>query len=79
MAEQVHETPDAAVPQAGEAIHMPEPSYLPVAVAFGIAIALIGVITTWVISILGLLILVPAVVRWIGRTRGEMADLPLEH
>ena len=73
------ESADPAAPPRGEAIHMPEPSYLPVAVAFGIAFSLIGVITTWVISAIGLVIFLSALFRWIGATRREMADLPLDH
>jgi uncharacterized membrane protein YecN with MAPEG domain len=79
VAERLQETPDPTVAPPGEAIHLPEPSYLPFAVAFGMMLALVGVITTWVISIIGLLILLPAVFRWIGKTRAEMAELPLEH
>ena len=78
MAERL-ESHDPTVQPPGEAIHMPEPSYLPVAVAFGVAIALIGIITTWVISAIGVVIFLTAVFRWIGRARAEMNDLPLEH
>jgi hypothetical protein len=78
MAEQLH-TPDPTVPPPGEAIHMPEPSYLPVTVAFGILLGLVGIITTWVISAIGGAIFLAALFRWIGAARREMADLPLEH
>jgi len=73
------ETPDPGVPQATEAIHIPEPSYLPVWTAFGIMLALVGLILTFVISVIGVIIAIVAIVRWIGLTRSEMADLPLEH
>ena len=78
MAEQLHSA-DPTVPPPGEAIHLPEPSYLPVTLAFGIMIALVGVITTWAISVIGVIILLSALFRWIGKTRAEMADLPLDH
>ena len=38
-----------------------------------------GLILTFVISVVGVIIAIVAIVRWIGLTRSEMADLPLEH
>ena len=35
---------DGQVPQAGEPIHLPDPSYLPVIVSLGVTIALVGVV-----------------------------------
>jgi len=58
---------------------MPEPSYLPVVLAIGITLALIGLIITPVITGIGLIIVVVALVRWIGQARAQMAELPLEH
>jgi Flp pilus assembly protein TadB len=66
-------------PEAGEAVHLPEPSYLPVVVALGTTIAVVGVVLHVAIVALGVIILLVAVVRWIRQTREEMADLPLEH
>jgi type IV secretory pathway TrbD component len=70
---------DGAVPPPGEPIHLPDPSYLPVVLAAGISIALVGVVVNWVICGLGVAITVVTIVRWIGQTRREMAELPLEH
>jgi Flp pilus assembly protein TadB len=67
------------VPEAGEPVHLPEPSYLPVLLAFGITIALVGVVVNWVIVGIGVVIFLVVLVRWIRQTRAEMADLPLEH
>jgi hypothetical protein len=77
MAEQVTHSGD--VPAAGEAIHLPGPSYLPVIVAAGIAIALVGVVLNWFVFGAGLAVTLIAVVRWIREARAEMADLPLDH
>ena len=41
--EQVH-TGGPEAPAAGEAIHLPGPSYLPVTTAFGIALAVCGIV-----------------------------------
>jgi len=67
------------VPPAGEPIHLPDPSYLPVLVAAGTTIALVGVVLSWFICGLGVAITVVAMVRWVGQTRREMAELPLDH
>ena len=79
MADQQLESHDPTVAPPAEAIHMPEPSYLLVVVAFGLMIALVGVITTFVLSAIGLVIVLIGVFRWIGQARADMADLPLEH
>jgi len=77
MAEEVHQ--DDHVPPPGEPIHLPDPSYLPVLVAAGTTIAIIGVVVNLVIFVIGLLITLVATVRWARQTREEMAELPLEH
>jgi len=78
MAEEVRVS-DQSAEEAGEAIHLPGPSYLPVATAFGVSIAVVGVVLSWVIVGIGLVIAVIAIWRWIGETRRETAELPLEH
>ena len=67
------------VPPRGEAIHLPDPSYLPVAVAAGTTFAVVGIVIHFAIAALGLVIATIAVVRWVRQTRAEMAELPLEH
>ncbi len=67
------------VPAAGEAIHLPDPSYLPVIVAAGTTIALVGVVLSWWIFGFGVVVTVVAIARWISQTRDEMAELPLDH
>jgi len=78
MAEEVRVS-DPSAEEAGEAIHLPGPSYLPVATAFGVTIAVVGVVLSWVIVGIGLVIAVIAIWRWIGETRRETSELPLEH
>lgn len=70
---------EAAVPPATEQVHLPGPSYLPVVVAAGITLAVVGVVLSVVLVAVGLLVTVVAVVRWAREARAEMADLPLEH
>jgi hypothetical protein len=78
MAEEVRVS-DPSAEAAGEAVHLPGPSYLPVATAFGLTIAIVGVVLTWVIVAIGVVIATVAIVRWIRETREEIAELPLEH
>jgi hypothetical protein len=73
------EQPEGALPPPTEEIHLPDPSYLPVIVAFGITIMVVGVIKSWVVVAIGAIIFLVALVRWIRQTRDEMSDLPLGH
>jgi hypothetical protein len=73
------EQPEDALPQPTEEIHLPEPSFLPVVLAFGVTIAIVGVVFTWVMVVIGLLIFFISLTRWIRQTRAEMSELPLGH
>jgi hypothetical protein len=76
-AEEVHHGPEA--PPAGEAVHLPGPSYLPVLTAAGTAILVVGVVVSWVLVVIGGLIALVSIIRWIQETRRDIAELPLEH
>jgi type IV secretory pathway TrbD component len=76
--ERIH-TGGPEAPPAGEAIHLPGPSYLPIATAVGLTIVVVGVVQSWVIVAIGLLVTLVAVVRWIRETREDIGELPLEH
>lgn len=67
------------VPPPGEAIHLPGPSYLPALLAAGVTILVVGIVLWWVLVVIGGLIALVVVWRWIGDTRRDMAELPLEH
>jgi hypothetical protein len=79
MATEDADLPEGALPPPTEEIHLPEPSYLPVVLAFGITIAVTGVVFTWVMVLIGVLISLIALFRWIRLTRSDMSDLPLGH
>jgi hypothetical protein len=74
-----HLEPDPSVPPPAELIHLPEPSYLPIVMALGIMLALVGILLGLFVSIIGLIIVLVVLVRWIGSAREEMAELPLHH
>jgi hypothetical protein len=79
MAEEVPTSSGDGVPAAGEQVHLPGATYLPAWTALGITIALVGVILSWVIAALGAVIAVAAIWKWIGETRRDISQLPLEH
>ncbi len=80
MAEREHvDFPEQPVPPAGEPVHLPGPSYLPVVTAVGVSLALCGIIISPIMVIAGIVITLIAVGRWIRETRDEIAELPLEH
>ena len=70
---------DPEADEPGESIHLPGPSFQPVVVAFGLTLAVVGVVLYPILSAIGLIITVIAVVSWIRDTRREMSELPLEH
>jgi hypothetical protein len=78
MADEVRVREPEAEP-AGEAVHLPGPSYLPVITAFGIAIAVVGVVISWVLVAIGGVIAIVAIYRWIRETREDISELPLQH
>ena len=70
---------DPTVPPVGEEVHLPGNSVLPLVLAFGVTIALIGVTTFIGFVIAGTLIALYAIWRWVGETRAEIEELPPEH
>ena len=79
MAEERVQMGGREVPAAGEAIHLPGPTYLPALLAAGVTILVVGVVLWWVLVVIGGLIALVVAWRWIGDTRRDMAELPLEH
>jgi hypothetical protein len=78
MADEVRVDYDQA-DEAGEAIHLPGPSFQPVVLAFGLALAITGVVIFPAISVIGLVIVLVTLFMWIRDTRRETSELPLEH
>jgi hypothetical protein len=67
------------LPQPTEEIHLPDPSYLPVLVALGVAIIVTGLVHSWYIVAVGAIIFLVSLYKWIRLARREMRELPLEH
>jgi len=69
---------DPDVPPVGEEIHLPGPSILPVLTAVGITLTLVGITTFIELTVIGGLLTIYAVIRWIKETRVEIDELPLD-
>jgi hypothetical protein len=69
---------DPEIPPVGEEVHLPGPSILPLLTAAGITLALVGVTTIWEVSVIGAILTIVCVVRWIGDTRRDIDELPLD-
>ena len=48
-------------------------------VALGLTLAIVGVVINLFVCGAGVLITLYAILRWVGDTRRDIADLPLEH
>jgi hypothetical protein len=69
---------DPEVPPVGEEIHLPGPSILPVLTAVGITLALVGITTFIEFTVVGGILTVWCIARWIKDTREEINELPLD-
>jgi len=69
---------DPDVPPAGEEIHLPGPSILPLLTALGITLALVGVTTFIEFTVVGVILTLVCVVRWVKETRRDIDELPLD-
>ncbi|HLI59575.1 MAG TPA: hypothetical protein VKV21_07890 [Solirubrobacteraceae bacterium] len=70
---------DENVPPAGEDIHIPGPTVLPLLVAIGITCMVIGLTLSWWFSIFGAVLFVICAGIWIRDTRRDIDELPEEH
>lgn len=69
---------DPEIPPAGEEIHLPGPTVLPLLTAAGITLAIVGVTTSMMLVVGGAILTIACVVRWIMDTRREVDELPLD-
>ena len=67
------------VPPAGEEIHMPEPSIVPIVNAAALAIAIVSITLSWYVVALAGTVFLITTIRWIVDVRRDIAALPLEH
>jgi hypothetical protein len=78
MSTEPHST-ESAAPPAGERIHMPAPSILPLVNAAGLALAIVSITLSWYLVAFGGAIFLGSAIRWIADVRRDINDLPLDH
>ena len=74
-----HEEIVQEAPPPGEEIHLPGPTFIPMIMAVGITLGVIGITISLIFTIVGSFIVVICLVRWIRDTRRDINELPLEH
>jgi len=67
---------EAPVNPAGDAAHLPGPSFWPILLAIGIAMSLIGVITKIEVVVVGLALTLVSLFGWVREARHEYRSLP---
>lgn len=67
---------DQEAPPAGEEIHLPGPTLLPVLTAVGITLAVIGLTTFIELTVIGAILTIVCAIRWIRDTRADIDQLP---
>jgi membrane protein implicated in regulation of membrane protease activity len=69
---------DPKVPPVGEEIHLPRPSLIPIGMAVGITLTLVGLTLTPVLVVAGVVLSLVLLRRWIRDTRHDIDELPLD-
>ena len=67
------------VPPVGEEIHLPGDTILPLVLAIGITLVLVGLTISLFLTAAGVLISAWAGLRWIREVRRDIDELPLDH
>ena len=67
------------VPPAGEQVHMPEPSVLPLINAAALAAAIVSITISWILVAAALIIFLGTTIRWVADVRRDISNLPLDH
>lgn len=70
---------DPEIPPAGEEVHLPGPSILPLLTAVGVTLLLVGITTMIELTVIGGILAVVCIALWVKDTRREIDELPLEH
>ncbi|MGO9794291.1 MAG: hypothetical protein ACLP8S_33635 [Solirubrobacteraceae bacterium] len=70
---------ETQAPPAGEEIHLPGASIIPLTTAVGITLTVIGTTIDWIWTVLGVIIFLISVGIWIRDSRRDYAALPEDH
>ncbi len=66
-------------PPAGEELHLPGPSVIPLLNAFGVTLGIVGLTLGLAVTIAGAVLFLVTTVLWIRDTVRDIDELPLEH
>jgi hypothetical protein len=69
---------DPEVPPAGEEVHLPGPTILPLLTALGVTLVLVGLTTFVELTVIGGVLSIVCAVRWVKDTRRDIDELPLD-
>jgi Flp pilus assembly protein TadB len=69
----------SAAPPAGEQVHMPEHSVLPVINAAALALAIVSITLSWWLVGFAMIVFIATAIRWIADVRRDISNLPLDH
>jgi Cytochrome c oxidase subunit IV len=72
-------TVNGSTPPAGEEIHMPASSMIPLINAAALAAAIVTITLSWWLVAAAMTVFLITTIIWIGDTRRDIADLPLDH
>lgn len=73
------ETPvQQEAPPAGEDLHLPGPTIVPLLNAVGLSLAVIGLTMGWFVIAAGLILFLVTTVRWIRDTVRDVNELPVD-
>jgi hypothetical protein len=67
------------VPPAGEEVHMPAPSVLPLINAAALALTIVSITLTWWLVGFGAIIFLWTTALWVRDVRRDISELPLDH
>jgi hypothetical protein len=69
----------ASAPPAGEDVHMPAASVIPLVNAAALAAAILAITISWWIVGAAMIVFLGSAIRWIADVRRDIAELPLDH
>ncbi len=64
---------------AGEEVHMPAPSVIPLINAAALALAIVAITLSWWLVGAAMIVFLATTIRWVRDVRRDIAELPLEH
>jgi Flp pilus assembly protein TadB len=70
---------NGTVAPAGEEIHMPAPSIIPLINAAALSLTIVSITLSWVLVIAFGIVFLCTTIRWVADTRRDIAELPLDH